>query len=858
MKEANSITKPQRLSTASLSYWWSLSKDRILEILHVDPENGLPIREVQKRRAILGTNALRELKPKSSVALILEGIKEPMMVLLLSIAAISFIFGEPVQAVFMLFVVAAYISVEFINKRRSDHTMTRLRELTQPTTKVIRAGKEQVIRTADVVAGDVVILSVGVRVPADARLLESSGLLVDESSLTGESLPVRKEASAEVPQGSNLAERTNSVFSGTTVLDGEGKAVVTAVGGQSELGKIAKEVEIAQKEQTPLQQAMTRLVKYLAMFAVIVSFIVPTVGILRGLYFHQMVLTWLALTFLMVPGQPPVIITMALALASFELARKNIVVKRLRGAETLGSVTSIITDKTGTLTENRMQIERFILPDGTEMTPQEISQALKEKILLALPQYSNDPTDKAITEELTKDSPPNKQTPLFLEGFSQGHPWRILIYKGEKGYVHAIAGSPEALMKSSTLDSKEKERLRNIMTTAANLGSRVVAYASFNSETPDLGKLKRVTFLALAILNDPVRPETKEAVASLMSAGIKTFIVTGDHPDTTRAIAEKIGLGGRIVTGDQLDEMSKSELNRTLQSVRLFARISPLQKLRLVKTLQSQGEEVAVIGDGVNDAPAIKSANVGVAMGEIGTDLAKETADLVLTDDNYAHILDGVATGRKAIDNFRKGLTYYLSAKAILLSVFLVPLALGIPFPLAPIHIIMIELLMDLASSTIFVTEAVEPDVLKRPAKKTSEYLNRSILLRIFRNGIGLALGILTIYLMVYFGTKDIVLAQTAALVTWLIGHIFLALNLKQEKKSLLKQGIFSNRFGAFWLLGMIALSLLATNVTVVFQYFKTTSLPAFIWLEVLLAALISTFWIEAKKLLIGKKRAHL
>jgi len=850
MEEGDKDMKNQTDSSnpSMINRWWTLQKEEISEILKVDFEKGLSKAQVKEYRTIFGANALIELKRTSNIALLFEGVRQPMMILLLSIAAISFIFGETVEAVVMILVVGAYVSVEFINKSRADHTMAHLRELTQPTTKVIREEEEQEIPTTDVVVADLVILSTGVRIPADARLIKSSGLVVNEAPLTGESQPVRKNADAEVPETPTPADRVNSVFSGTTILDGEGKAVVMAVGNQSEFGKIAKEVQAIQKERTPLQQAMTNLTKILAIFAVVVSFIIPIIGFLRGFDFQQMVLTWLALTFLMVPGQPPVIITMALALASFELAKKHVVVKRLRGAETLGSVTAILTDKTGTITENKMRVERFVLPDGQEIEPQK-AQALKE-IFLALPEYPTDPTDRAIAEVFSKDLTREKPAPLFFAGFSEGHPWRTLTYRKNGIYTHVLAGKPELLIESSTLHTEGKEKLEGVVTKEGYKGNRVVAFASFDSKTKELENLHGTKLLALAVLEDPVRKGMREAVTTLRNAGIKTFVVTGDHPATTQAVAEKIGLSGEIITGDQLEKMSDDALHDALRSFHLFARTGPLQKLRLVKTLQSQGENVAVIGDGINDAPAIRSANVGVAMGEIGTDLAKETADLVLTDDNYAHVPDAVAIGRKAIDNFRKGLTYYLSAKTILLSIFIVPLALGIPFPLAPIHIILVELLMDLASSTIFVTEVAEPDVLKRLPQKTNDYLRHSIALGIFRNGIGLILGILTIYLWLYIQTGDLVLAQTAAFATWLLGHIFLALNLKQERVPLLKQGIFSNRFGAFWLLGMIALTMVMTNIQIVFPYLKTISISLLVWLEIILVALVSTFWIEARKLL--------
>jgi Ca2+-transporting ATPase len=841
-KENNKIDK-------TINYWWSTPKEELIRNLNIDPVIGLSKDQVGKHRLTFGSNTLDEINPASIKELIFEGVKEPMMVLLSTIAALSLLFGKPVEAVVMLFVVAAYIFVEFINKFRSDRTMSRLRELTQPTSKVMRDGRQQETPTSDVVVGDVVILSEGVRIPADMRLLESYGLLTNEASLTGESLPVIKDTQTKVDKDAPLAERRNCAFSGATVLAGEGKGIVMAVGNQSEIGTIARAVQAQRKERTFIQEAMTRLAKNLAVLAIIVSILIPAIGLLRGLNIQEMTLTWLALTFLMIPGQPPVIITMALALGSFELATKKLVVKRLRGVEVLGQVTAIVTDKTGTITENRMKVDNFILPDGKEVKPQELPKDIQDKIGLCLPRYSSDPTDIAVTESLNGKEKEN--TYSMLKGFSDGNPWRTLVYKDPSSSFQAISGEPERLIGSSEISSEEKEKLLEILRRETNKGSRVVGFAYKHKESSSAkdDQLAGSRLLSLAVLSDPVRAGVKEAVSSLRQAGITTYMVTGDHPATARTIARVIGIKEDILQGDELEKMDDTVLMNRLSSVRVFARISPSQKQRLVTLLKKKGETLAVIGDGVNDAPALRAASVGIAMGEIGTDLAKETADLVLTDDNYVHLPEAIAIGRKALDNFRKGLTYYLSAKAILLTIFLVPLVLGIPFPFAPIYIIMTELLMDLASSTIFVTEHPEPDVMTRPPQTIRSFLNRAIGLKILRNGLFLSVGILIVYLWIYFNSNNVTLAQSAAFVTWLIGHIMLALNLKQEHLPLIKQGIFSNRFGAVWLFSMIAFSVFITSISPVHRYLHTTYLFPNVWVLIIAVVIITTWWIELLKI---------
>lgn len=825
--------------------WWSISKKELAGITSTDLQQGLSEPAVKTNRVTFGSNSFAESKPTKIIDLIFEGIKEPMMLVLLSIAVLSFVFGNIGQSLTMIFVVMAYISVELINKFRTDRSMMRLKALASPTTKVLREGTVHEIPTQDVVVGDILILSSGTLVAADARLLTSYGLMVNEASLTGESLSVEKTSDSSVDQHASLGQRVNCVFSGTPIVNGQGTAIAFAVGQQSEFGKIAHQVLGAHQEKTVLQELMTNLAKVLAIFAMVASALIPAIGFWRGFGLQEMVLTWLSLTFLMVPGQPPIIITMALAIAAFALAKKNIIVKRLRGVEILGQVTAIVSDKTGTMTENSMVVETFFLADGNQT--KRLPLDIQERVILALPDYCSDPTDQAVFEMV---SMPKRVSQIGFRDFSAKKPWRDSVYSKDGAMLHAIAGSPELLVSQAMLSSEHRKQLIDIIKHEAYRGKRVVAYAwSENKKHEPMEVLENIHLSALAILSDPVRPGVRHAIETLKNAGITTFMVTGDHQETAQTIAQEVGISGPVISGDHLETMNDTHVAQELARSHVLARIDPGQKVRLVTILQKQGDVVAVIGDGVNDAPALKAAHVGIAMGHIGTDLAKEISDLILTDDNYVHIPDAIAYARRALDNFQKGLTYYLSAKSILLIIFLVPLIFGIPFPFVPIQIILIELLMDLASSTIFVTEQAEPDVMKKSAPNMKKFLGRSLIAHITKNSIGLSMAILFVYMRAY-KTYDITTAQTAALVSWLLGHILLALHLKQEKIPLIVQGLFSNYFGIFWLVGMVLLSLSITCLPFLYPYVQTTHLSLALWVEILIAISLATWWIEVKKII--------
>ncbi len=818
--------------------WQTLFIETIIKRLEVNPNIGLSAEQIQKNRKEYGENRILQVKPRNKFSIILETFQEPMMLLLLAIGILAFIFGKIGSAIAMVLEVIIYAFLELVNKFRSDRLMTNLRNLASPTVKVLRSGIIVEIPHYEVVVGDIILLFEGVFVCADAIVLKGFGITSQEASLTGESLPVEKISSQNM---NAIATQENIVFAGTTIVSGEGIAMVIAVGEQTEIGKIAHQVQLYSQEQTIVQKSMDQLAKILAIAAIITSIVIPFIGILYGFEFEEMILTWLALTFLMIPCQPPIIITMTLSLAAFLLAKKHVIAKRLFGIEGIGQVSIIVSDKTGTITKSNLTFDGFYTTKGEQG---QLTETMQQMIRLALPDFCTHVMDIAILDALYDQK--KIKVPIKLLGFGSDHMFRDVVYQDEGKYLHMITGSPEKLLEFSQLLPDEKEKIIQFIDQKAQAGCKLIAYASYMSSDLNLVELKDLNFLAVASVKDPVRVGVKEAIEELMQATISTVIVTGDHQLTAQAVAADIGLNGAVITGAEFDQLNDQVVFQKCKSSTIFARMTSMQKLRLVQILKENGEVVGVIGDGVNDAPAIRAANVGIAMGVIGTDLAKDVADLILTDDNYVHLPDAISISRTALDNFKKGLTFYLSAKLVLLIIFVVPLLFGIPFPLSPIHIILIELLLDVASSTMFVVQSAEPDVMRRPAEKIQDFLRWPLFKDILKYGIPLAVGILGLYAYNFYN-YDTTTAQTVALISWLLGHILLAYNLTQKKKTIFEQG-WSNIVALFWIVCMIICSWIVTSTSSIHFYMKTTDVNFAQWVSVIIVVVITTFWIEGLK----------
>ena len=872
-----------------MSKWHSQEAKEVVSSLGVNPDVGLTDEEAAQRLAKVGPNRLVEEGEIRFLAILKEEITEPMILLLLAVGVLYGILDPNLaDALTIIAVVTILVLVEVWNEYRAKRSIAALKKLASPTTIVLRNGKPTEVQTTQIVPGDVVLLKPGMRIPADARLLDSVGLEVDEASLTGESFPTVKDATLVLSVETRSNEQRNMVFAGTVVTKGRAKALVTGTGIATEIGRVAGITKAAKDVKTPLQLAMKQLSKTLVWIAVFFSILIPALEFLRGgAQPTALILTGLALAFVVIPEEMPIIITMVLGIGAYALSKKNALVKRLRAAETLGNVTVIAADKTGTITESKMRVESLYF-DGRIVFSRDFreneKEALKTALLASDDTQENaygavlsNPMSQAILENLNAlgvDAQKLRENWNLKDELSFDNKRKLAsyLYQYGKSTIILSSGAPENVLANSTrillnggeveLSEEIKKQVTENIFAMAQDGQRLLGFGyrrlPLMNEEKEEQLERNLVFVGIVGFIDPPRSEVKDAIIQCQRAGIRVIMVTGDHPETAKAIAAQVGINSaRVLTGSEIARLSDDELKRALRDTFIFARVTPEDKLRLVRLLRENGEVVAVTGDGVNDAPALKEAHIGVAMGVRGTDVAKETADMVLADDNFATIVTAVKEGRKLFSNLKKGVRYYLACKVAVVSIFLLPIALGIPLPFNPIQLIVLELFMDLAASATFVAEPEEEGVMDKPPVDPKEkFMNRDMLVTIAFGALSLFVAVSATYLLTWFSNPNLefaqrlVLSQTVAFATWMLGHVFLALNFRSEKEPLVKLGLFSNKVMILWALVVVMTLLVGTSLPFVNASLRITILSLGNWVLVIGVAFAATFWMELKKVL--------
>ena len=857
--------------------------EELIRSLGVNPDSGLTDQEAAQRLNQYGKNSLVEEHKIRFLGILREEITEPMILLLIAVGVLYSILGSLTDALTIIVIIIVLVLAEVWNEYRAKHSISSLRQLAPPTALVLRNGQLVEVQTTFLVPGDILLLKVGQRVPADARLLEAFGLEADESSLTGESFPVAKDHSTVLLTETRIPDQTNMLFTGTVVTRGRGKALITSTGVKTELGRISGITRAAKEPKTALQLAMKQLSKTLVWVALFFAILIPVLSYVRGLQPGpgEAVLYGLSLAFVVIPEELPIIITMVLGVGSYALSRKGAIVKRLHAAETLGNVTVIATDKTGTITENEMRVEHFYF-DGKVTSTDDFKDnekaALKTALLASDAIRNNAPTAtlgnpmaQAIQERLKQAQVDvqvvSKDWVLKDElSFDVKRKLASYVYQYGSSQIVLSSGAPEKIIENcsrilirgeeSPLTDALKGEVLGVIAQMARSGERLLAFGYHRLQTGSASNKENleqdIVFVGIVGFIDPPRKEVKGAIETCKEAGVKVIMITGDHPETARTIASQVGINStKVLTGGEIAKMNDAELKEALWGTFVYARATPEDKLRLVRLLKENGEVVAVTGDGINDAPALKEAHIGIAMGIRGTDVAKESASMILTDDNFATIETAIKEGRKLFSNLRKGVRYYLACKVALVSIFLVPIILGIPLPFTPIQIIVLELFMDLAASATFIAEPGEAGSMKKPPVDPKEkFLNKRMLKRLFLGALSLFIAVTATYLFAYYTTTDVTYARTVAFATWMFGHIFLAFSFRSEQEPLIKVGLFSNKVMLLWALLAFATLLIVTSLLPIQTALQITGLGWQGWILAIAVSFAATFWMELLKIL--------
>ncbi len=843
-----------------------------------DKYHGLTTNQVKEKLRTEGLNNLPSSKPKNFFTIAFGVVKEPMFILLVACGTLYLVLGDIQEGVMLLGFVFVIMGIEFYQEKKTEKALDALKDMASPRALVIRDGVEVRIAGVEVVTDDIIVLQEGDRVPADATILQSVNLLADESLLTGEPVPVRKVDWDEVekiiqPGGDDLP----FVYSGSMIVQGNGIARVTSIGVNTEIGKIGKALEGVKEEPTRLNREMGSLVKKITIIAAILC-VVLIIGytLTRGNLVNGF-LAGITLAMAMLPEEFPVILTIFMAVGAWRMSKKKVLTRKPSAIETLGSATVLCTDKTGTLTENRMTVTK--LYNGKDYLTVEKAKDFNSEFheiieygILSSQINPFDPMEKAITsigdlylkgtEHIHKNWEMVKEYPLSKELLALS---RVFSFKETKDRVIATKGAPEAIFDLCHLDKENKKRLSLAVEELASEGLRVlgVAKAKINSKgLPDIQHDFSFDFIGLIGLSDPIRKNVKHAVSECSKAGIRVIMITGDYPITAKHIAHEIGLENpdNCITGQELQAMTERELCKRIKETNVFARVVPEQKLKIVNALKKNDEIVAMTGDGVNDAPALKSAHIGIAMGEKGTDVAREASSLVLMDDNFASIVGAIKMGRRIFDNLQKAFGYIFAIHVPIAGLSLIPILLGdFPLILWPVHIVFLELIIDPACSIIFEAEKEEKNIMSRPPKRIDEpFFGVSKILFTCLQGVGILIITLAVYLLgLHFGYSEKEV-RAMAFTTLIVSNIAVILTNRSWTDNIFRI-IASPNKAVLWVVGgaifFLALILNIQFFLDLFQFQKLTIIN----IVICVCAGISTIvWFEIYKLFKLKRHVSL
>ena len=793
--------------------------------------DGLSSDEAQARLQKFGPNELAEKKRATPLAMFLSQFKDFMIIVLIAAAVISGFIGELADAAAILVILVLNAGIGFVQEYRADKAMAALKRLALPESTVIRDGQVTRLKETFLVPGDIVLLETGSIVPADLRLTESFNLRIDEAALTGESVPVEKNAEP-LQEDLPVSDRVNLAYKGTVITYGRGRAAVVGTGMNTELGKIAALLQEEPEQKTPLQKKLTVFGKKLAIAVLAICAFIFVIGVLRGEPPILMLLTAVSLAVAAIPEALPAVITISLALGARKMVRRNALIRKLPAVETLGSVTYICADKTGTLTQNKMTVERVFF-DGRLLRPDEITGAGELFQAIALNNDSfrgadgaavGDPTETALLaaasargfekSEVEKRCPRIGEIPFDSERkcMTTFHrdPDSAGVVQYTKGAVDALLARSEGAWSSAGVKGLNTRGIEETNERMSAEGLRVICVAMRKWDslpdrlTPEVAENKLI-FLGLVGMMDPPRQEIPDAIMMCKTAGIKPVMITGDHPVTARAIAERIGLaekGGKVMTGVELEKLPLAEFEASVEDIRVYARVVPEQKIKIVQALQDKGHIVAMTGDGVNDAPALKRADIGVAMGITGTDVSKESAHMILLDDNFASIVMAIREGRRIYDNIRKFIKYLLTTNSGEIWVLFLPPLLGYPLPLLPIQILWVNLVTDSLPALALSVEPAEGDIMKRPPRDPRESVFASGLGR-HVIWVGLLMALIVISLQVFALRNEMGHWQTLVFTTLCFCQLSHVMAIRSDRESLFRQGLLSNKP----LLGAVALT---------------------------------------------------